>query len=226
MSTKETRTIGVVVERIREDPPAFRAGVVWGAIPWVAGVEQGETPEQAVAALEERMRHLGREAVAVVFDTVEDAQREGRRRLAAEDLLRTLAPARERLSEVLAVEGAAPDDRDREAFADLNRAILAVRAVADGTYDDGKRDDTPPIRDGRIVCPNEGCDRPGAYFTATADALATVHLSPTGDLRTWKNAAVSDEGYREVRCGLCGRLLGDLVLEDLQALGDRPKKEE
>ncbi len=214
----KTRTLGVVVEKISDDPPAFRAGAVWGAIPWVAGVEEGATPEQAVAALEARMRYLGREAVAVVFDTLEEAQTEGRRRLAAEDLLRSLEPARARLSEVLAGEDAEPDDRDRRALAELDGAIRAVADVAAGSYDTQKQAASPHIRDRSLVCPKCGPDYPDAYFTATADALATAYLSPTGDLTTWKDVYVSEEAYREVQCGSCGAPLGDLTPEDLHTL--------
>lgn len=220
------KTLGVLVEKIREHPPTFSAGVVWGAMPFLTGLEEGATPEAAVAALEGAVRRLGYDPTVVVFDTLQDAQAEGRRRLAAEDLSRSLDHARTRLPEVLAGEDAEPDDRDREAIDDLDRAIRAVRAVATGVYDEEKCDARPPIRDGTTFCPACGPDYPDAYFTATADALTTVHLSPTGAIRTWKDVSVSDEGYREVRCGSCGALLGDLTPEALQALETHPRRTE
>lgn len=222
------KTLGVLVEKVPGVPAAYRAGIVWGAMPFLVGVEEGPTPEAAVAALKGALRRLGYDPTVIVFHTLEAAQAEGRRRLAAENLSRWFEHIRAALPEVLAGEDADPDERDRRVLDDLNSAARAVQAVAASTYDRGKRENTPPIRDGRIVCPNEDCDPDpsGLYFTAAADALATAHLSPTGDLRTWKDVSLSDEGYREVRCGVCGTDLGDLTLEDLQALGDQPKKEE
>lgn len=226
---KGPKTLGVLVEKVPGDPPTCSAGVVWGAMPFLIGVEEGATPEAAVAALEESVRSLGYEPTVLVFDTLEDAQAEDRRRLAAKDILRSLRFAASKLPELLAGEGAEPDDRDCEVLDGLERAHGAARAVANSVYDREKREARPPIRDGRIVCPNEDCDPdyPGLYFTATADASATAYLSPTGGvLRTWKDVVVSDEGYREVRCGACGAELGALTLEDLQALENRPREEE
>ena len=83
-----------------------------------------------------------------------------------------------------------------------------------------------PVRDGRIICPSRGPDLPDSYFEATADALVTVYLSPVGTLQSWKDIYIAEEGYRELQCGSCGRWLGDLTFEDLQALGPGPKIEE
>ncbi len=223
------KTLGVLVEKRADQPPTYSAGVVWGAMPFLAGVEEGPTTEAAVAALEGAVRRIGYDPTVVVFATLEAAQAEGRRRLVAEDLLHHLDIARRRLPELLAGEGADPDERDREVLDNLNSAVRAVRAVADSAYDREKLEARVPIRDGRIVCSNPECDPDfsGLYFTATADGLATATLSPTGSvLQTWKNVSISDEGYREVRCGSCGADLGDLTLEDLQALDEHPKKEE
>ena len=222
------RTFGLLVQKRSDQPPTFSAGVVWGAMPFLTGVEEGPTPEAAVAALEGAVRRLGYDPTVLVFDTLEAAQAEGRRRIGAEDVLHHLHLAAGRLPELLAGEGDAADERDRQVLEGLDRAIRAIRAVAESAYDEEKLEARVPIRDGRIVCPNADCDPsdPDIYFTATADALTTAHLSPTGDLRTWKDVSVSDEGYREVRCGACGTDLGDLTLEDLHALGDHPKKEE
>lgn len=155
---KTPKTLGVVVDRIGDDPPVYRAGVVWGAIPWVTGVEEGATPEAAVAALERRMRWLGYETSIVVFETLEEAQTEGRRRLAAEDLFGTLELARAKLPEVLAGEGGEPDARDQETMVGLDDAARAAKAVSAGRYDAAKAEDLPPIQDGRIFCPRCGPD--------------------------------------------------------------------
>ncbi len=64
---KTPKTLGIVIDRIRDAPPVYRVGVVWGTIPWVAGVEEGVTPDAAVAALERRMRRLGYETSIVTF---------------------------------------------------------------------------------------------------------------------------------------------------------------
>ena len=214
-----TKTLGVLVERVPGDPPTFSAGVVWGAAPFLSGVEQGATPEAAVAALKGSLRRLYHEPAVVVFDTMEAAQAEGRRRLAAEDLLQHLDLAAARLPGLLAGGGGDADERDRGALDGLDRAVRAVRAVADGAYDDGEKlEARPPIKDGRIVCPRCGPDYPDAYFTATADALTTAYLSPTGGLTAWKDVYVSEETYRELQCGSCGASLGDLIPEDIRIL--------
>ena len=83
-----------------------------------------------------------------------------------------------------------------------------------------------PTRDGRIFCPSCGPDAPDAYFKATADALVTAYLSPAGTIQTWKDTYVAEESYRELQCGSCDRLLGDLTFEDLQALAPDPEIEE
>ena len=83
--------------------------MVWGAIPWVAGFKEASTPEEAVMALRDRMESYGYDPVRIVaFDSVEDAQAEGRRRLAATDLLRPLEDTRAKLPDLLAGEGKAP----------------------------------------------------------------------------------------------------------------------
>jgi len=223
---KTPKTLGVVIDRIRDDPPVYRVGVVWGTIPWVAGVEEGVTPDAAVAALERRMRRLGYEPSVVVFETLEEAQAEGRRRLAVEDLSRDLDRARAKLPEILAGEGGEPDARDQQTMAGLDRAARAAMEVSEGCYDAAKAEGLPPIQDGRIFCPKCGPDYPEAYFTATANAVVNAvvnaYLSPTGALQTWKSVAVSDEGYGAVQCGSCGAVLGNLTFEDLQALDPNP----
>ena len=222
------RTLGVLVRKVDDEPATYSAGVVWGAMPFLVGVEEGPTPGAAVATVDGAIRRLGYDPTVVVFDSLEAAQAEGRRRLAAEDLMRSLDFAASRLPELLAGQRGTLDDRDRELLGGLNLAVAAACDVANSAYDREKLEARVPIRDGRIVCPNADCDpdHPGLCFTATADALATAHLSPTGALQTWKDVSVSDEGYREVRCGACGEDLGDLTLEDLQTLDDPPKKEE
>ncbi len=35
------KTLGVLVERVAWDPPTFNAGVVWGGMPFLTGVEHG-----------------------------------------------------------------------------------------------------------------------------------------------------------------------------------------
>ena len=141
-----TKTLGVLVERVPGDPPTFSAGVVWGAAPFLSGVEQGATPEAAVAALKGSLRRLYHEPAVVVFDTMEAAQAEGRRRLAAEDLVRYLELARAKLPEVLAGETGDPDARDREVLDGLDRTLVAVRSVASGGYDQERRDAEAAIR--------------------------------------------------------------------------------
>lgn len=227
--TAKKRVVGVTVkpepadtgqETTPEGARRYRAWPVWGLLPWITSAAAAPTPDEAVHAFEERLRDLGYDPEIVVFDTLEAAQAEGRRRLAAEDLLRTLEHARARLPEVLAGEGGEPDARDQEALRSLGEAARAVRAVTEGLYD-GERPgalEDPPIRDGRLVCPGCGPDYPEAYFTATAAALVTAYLSPGGRLTDWKNPYVSDEEYRELRCGSCGRSLGDLTLGHLQRL--------
>ncbi len=137
----------MLVERVACEPPTFTAGVVWGGLPFLTRVERGPTPEAAVAALEGGFRRLGYEPTVVVFDNLEDAQAEGRRRLAAEDLMRHLELARAKLPEVLAGEEGDPDVRDREVLADLDRALGAVRSVANGDYDHEKREAEPIVRE-------------------------------------------------------------------------------
>ncbi|QIN81080.1 hypothetical protein GBA65_21830 (plasmid) [Rubrobacter marinus] len=140
------KTLGVLVHKIHGDPPNFSAGVVWGAMPFLMGVEQGATPEAAVAALEASFRRLGYEPAVVLFDKLEDAQAEGRRMLAAEDLVRHLELARAKLPEVLAGEEGTPDARDGEVLDHLDRTFGAVRSVANGAYDREKREAEPTIR--------------------------------------------------------------------------------
>lgn len=220
------KTLGVLVERTGDDPPTFSAGVVWGAMPFLTGLEEGATPEAAVAALAGSVRRLGYEPTVVVFDTLEAAQAEGRRRVAAEDLLRSPLFARAKLRELLAGEDREPDGRDHRVLDELDGVLRAVRAVANSAYDRQKQEARPPIRDGRIFCPACGPDYPDTYFTATADGLATAYLSPTGKLQTWDDVYISDESYREIRCGACGANLGDLTLEDLRALAKHRREEE
>lgn len=202
------------------DEECYRAWPVWGLLPWISS-PAALTPDEAVHALEERLKDLGYEPEIVVFDTLEAAQAEGRRRLAAEDLLRGLEHARMRLPEILAGEGGEPDAHDQEALRSLDEAARAVRAVAAGLYDGEKTEilEEPPIKDGRLVCPECGPDYPEAYFTATADALVTAYLSPGGRLTAWNAPYVSEEEYRELECGSCGTFLGDLLtFEQLQRL--------
>lgn len=132
-----SRTLGVVIEQTREVPPAFRAGVVWGAIPWVAGFRESATWEEAVEALGQRMQSYGYDPVRmIVFESIEAAQVEGRRRLAAGDLLRSLGDSRARLPEILSGEETELDAADQEHLAALDRLIHAVRAVSNGSYDE------------------------------------------------------------------------------------------
>ena len=134
--SRTSRTLGVVVEKTREVPPAFRAGVVWGAIPWLAGLHEATTWEEAVEALGQRMQSYGYDPVRMIlFDSVEEAQAEGRRRLAASDLLRPLEDARAKLPEVLAGEGHDADAHDRQVLTALDNVIRAVRLVSSSSYD-------------------------------------------------------------------------------------------
>ena len=222
------KTLGVLVEKRTDQPPTYSAGVVWGAMPFLVGVAEGPTPEAAVAALEGSVRRLGYVPTVVVFDTLQAAQAEGRRRLAAEDLLRSLDFAASRLPELLAGDDATLDAGDREILGGLNRAVAAAHAVTNSAYDREKLEARAQIRDGRIVCPNDDCepDHPGPIFTATADALTTAYLAPTGDLTTWKDVYVSEEAYREVQCGSCGAALGDLTPEDCRILHRHPEQEQ
>lgn len=141
------KTLGGLVERVPGDPHTFSAGVVWGGMPFLTGVERGATPEAAVRALEGGLRRLGYEPTVAVFDNLEDAQAEGRRRLAAEDLVRHLELARAKLPEVLAGEAGDTDARDREVLDGLDRTLVAVRSVADGGYDHEKREAEAAVRE-------------------------------------------------------------------------------
>ncbi|MGF1473158.1 MAG: hypothetical protein ACFB50_15650 [Rubrobacteraceae bacterium] len=132
-----SRTLGVVVEQTREVPPAFRAGVVWGAIPWITGFQESASWEEAVEALGQRMQSYGYDPVKmIVFESVEAAQAEGRRREAAGDLLRSLEHSRTRLPEILAGEETEPDAADREHLAALDALIQALQEVSNGSYDE------------------------------------------------------------------------------------------
>ena len=129
-------TLGVVVEKTREVPPAFRASIVWGAIPWLAGFREAATWEEAVDSLEERMQRYGYEFVRMVFfDSVEAARAEGRRRSEAKELLDLLEDAQAKLPEILAGEEKSPNEADQMYLEALDSVMWAVRTVYCGFYD-------------------------------------------------------------------------------------------
>lgn len=128
-------TLGVVVEKTREVPPAFRAAIVWGAIPWLADYREAPTLEDAIGSLEERMYRYGYEFVSMVFfDSVKAAKMERRRRDAAKELLDALEDANAKLPEMLA--GVGPlTETDQMYLDDLDNLTWAVRTVYCGLYD-------------------------------------------------------------------------------------------
>ena len=129
-------TLGVVVEKTREAPPAYRAEIVWGAIPWLAGYREAATWEEAVDALEVRMQRYGYEFVSLVFfESVEAARTERRRRAEAKKLLDVLEDAQTKLPEMLAGEGNSPTETDQMYLEALDSIEWAVRTVYCGLYD-------------------------------------------------------------------------------------------
>lgn len=128
-------TLGLVVEKTREVPPAFRAEIVWGAIPWLAGFREASSWEEAVDALEERMHRYGYDWVSMIFfESVEAAKVERRRRDAAKELLDVLEEANAKLPEMLAGEG--PLTEIDQMYLDaLDSLMWAMRTVYCGLYD-------------------------------------------------------------------------------------------
>lgn len=188
----------------------YTAGVVSGALSYVAAGCAGPTREEALSAVAARLTELGYDAEISAHDSSQAAQNEVRRRQAAEDLLRCLAPPyASRLAELL------PHRPD--AIEALGILTDALSAAAQGRTNPVE---PPPIADGRLVCPGCGNERPGYGFEATADALMTVSFDARGETTDTSGVEkrIDPRGYRDVSCRWCGAAFGDLSPDDVYSL--------
>lgn len=208
MSAQDRKKAPVVVVVSGPNPSGtFTAGPVSGVLPLVAGQTRGATREEALDALKAGLARLGYHAEPAVYDDIEAAQAEVRRRRIARELLAEISPIRGRLADVL------PERPD------LLEALDAV-AGALSAASSGEPREEPPIEDGRLVCPNCSNERKEYGFEATADALVTVTFDESGQATDVAGVEkqIDPRGYREVACRWCGAGLPNLSPDDVYSL--------
>ena len=196
----------------------YSAGVLSYPLSLVAGSQKAHTREGALEALKARLAELGRPTELSVFEGVEAAREEVGRRSAARDLLYALSPPFPERAEALL-----PDRPDLTGA--LGELAVLLGAVASGRR--VAKLEPAPIENGKIRCPSEACDAPGAGatnpgygFRATADALVTVDLTDGGEIQDVSNPEVQigPRGFRELVCRWCESGLPDLPAEDFYRL--------
>ncbi len=201
------------------DPSSlYSAGVLSYPLSLVAGSQKAPTREGALEALKARLAELGRPAELSVFDSLEAAREEVRRRSAAGELRAAIAPAyRARVAALV------PDRPD------LIEALDALDYVLGGVARGRHNPEPAPVKDGKIVCHACGAygtpeGRRAAYagygFRATADALVTVDMTDKGETQNISDPEVQIDprGFRELVCRWCESDLPDLPAEDFYRL--------
>lgn len=190
MNAQDRKKAPVVVVVSDPDPyGTFTAGPVSGALSFVIGQARGATREEAVGAVKAGLARLGYHAEPAVYDDIEAAQAEVRRRRIAADLFAEISPTRGRLADVL------------PGRPDLLEALDAV-AGALSAASSGEPLEEPPIEDGRLVCPDCSNERKEYGFEATADALVTVTFDESGQATDVAGVEkqIDPRGHREVAC--------------------------